>query len=424
MSPLPSELFLALRYLRPRRTFVSVITVISTLGAMLGVAVLIIVIAVMSGFDREWRERILGCNAHLKIAIPNAVMREYAGLLSLLSTNPAVRGAAPFVLEQVLMVGKPIVGSDAPIRGPVLRGVDPDLESKISVLPSSLIQGEFDLNGRGLVVGSEIAREMELSVGDHVTIYSPNSIRRMEKSLRDGKKEADLGADYEVRGVFDVGFNDFNAMMVVTSLENGQYLYNLDNGIHGIFVMLKDPFQADAMRESLRPLVSSDLAITTWKEDNAQLFGALATEKTMMYVILFVVFIIAAFAIVNSEITFAVSKFKDIGLLKALGASNAYVMRIFLGHSMAVGVLGVGLGYALGRLFLHHINDILNLVRSMTGFDMLPAAIYQIRELPYEVLPLDVAIICGGGFLICTAAGLLPAWLAARLDPVEALRHE
>jgi lipoprotein-releasing system permease protein len=188
--------------------------------------------------------------------------------------------------------------------------------------------------------------------------------------------------------------------------------------------MLKDPFRAKEVRDRMSGALGKDFYISTWMEDNAQIFGALATEKTMMYIILFVVFIIAAFAIVNSEITFAVSKFQDIGLLKSLGASDGQVMRIFLAHSMAVGLIGSGAGYALGRVFLYYINDILELVRTKLGFDMLPAAIYQISQLPYELLALDVAIICGGSFIICVAAGLLPAWLAARLNPVEALRHE
>ncbi len=423
MSPLPCEMFLALRYLRPRRTFVSVITVISTIGVTLGVAVLIIVIAVMSGFDREWRDRILSCNAHLKIAKPDGVMHDYGRILSLLSTNPYVRGAAPYVMGQVLIKSQPR-GGEALIRGPVLRGVDPQIEPKVSALPSSVIKGTFDLEGRGLVVGSEIAREMGLRVGDHLAVYSPRSLERMEKTRGQTNAEAVLPDDYEVRGVFDVGFNDFNAMMIVSSLENAQDLYGLDGGVHGVLVMLKNPFEAELVQRQVQPLVGPGYRVSTWMEDNDQIFKALATEKTLMYIILFVVFVIAAFAIVNSEITFAVSKFKDVGLLKALGAANRQVMWTFLGHSMAVGVLGVGLGFGLGRVFLHYINDLVNLIRTMARFDPLPASIYQIHELPYEILPLDVAIICGGGFLICVIAGLIPARLAARLDPVEALRNE
>jgi lipoprotein-releasing system permease protein len=423
MSPLPCELFLALRYLRPRRTFVSVITVISILGVTLGVAVLIVVIAVMSGFDREWRDRILSCNAHLKIVKPESVLRDYAVVAHIVSTNPSVRGVAPFVIGQVLIKSQPRHG-DALIRGPVVRGVDPLLEPQVSNLSTSIVRGTFDLSGKGLVAGSEIGREMGLNVGDHVAVYSPRSLAQMEKTRGQTNAEAVLPDDFEVRGFFDVGFNDFNSMMVVTSLENAQDLYGLDNAVHGLFVMLKDPFRAAAVAKELQVALGPQLRVVTWMEENAQLFGALATEKTMMYIILFVIFIIAAFAIVNSEITFTVSKFRDIGLLKALGAGNGQVMSIFLGHSIAVGMVGVALGLGVGRVFLLYINDVLTLIRDRVGFDLLPAAIYQVQHLPYQILPLDVTIICGGSFLICVLAGLIPASLAARLDPVEALRNE
>lgn len=425
MSRLPFELFLALRYLRPKRTFVSVITLISIIGVMLGVAVLIIVIAVMSGFDREWRERILSFNAHLKIVKTESTMPNYALAMSLVATNPNVKGVAPYVLGQVLVKSQPASG-DAMIRGPVLRGIDPRHESNVSVLPKSIApdKGKFDLRGKGVVVGTEFARDMRLNVGDHLAVYSPRSLEKMEKARNRADAEAILPEDFEVRGIFDVGFNDFNFMMIVTSLENAQELYGLDNSVHGLYVMLHDPFKVNEVRDQLQRALGPDYHGLTWMEENSQIFGALATEKTMMYVILFIVMIVASFAIVNSEITFAVNKMKEIGLLKALGAYNRQVMVIFLSHSMGVGLLGVGLGLLVGRVALAYMNNLLNAIRSLAHTDLLPAGIYQIHELPYLLLPIDVAIICGGGFLICVLAGFLPAWQAARLAPVEALRNE
>ncbi len=422
---MPFELSLALRYLRPKRTFVSVITLISIIGVMLGVAVLIIVIAVMSGFDREWRERILSFNAHLKIVKTESTMPNYALAMSLVATNQNVKGVAPYVLGQVLVKSQPASG-DAMIRGPVLRGIDPRHESNVSVLPKSIApdKGKFDLRGKGVVVGTEFARDMRLNVGDHLAVYSPRSLEKMEKARNRADAEAILPEDFEVRGIFDVGFNDFNFMMIVTSLENAQELYGLDNSVHGLYVMLHDPFKVNEVRDQLQRALGPDYHGLTWMEENSQIFGALATEKTMMYVILFIVMIVASFAIVNSEITFAVNKMKEIGLLKALGAYNRQVMVIFLSHSMGVGLLGVGLGLLVGRVALAYMNNLLNAIRSLAHTDLLPAGIYQIHELPYLLLPMDVAIICGGGFLICVLAGFLPAWQAARLAPVEALRNE
>jgi lipoprotein-releasing system permease protein len=246
--------------------------------------------------------------------------------------------------------------------------------------------------------------------------------------MRKASSKADADAipadDFEVRGIFDVGFNDFNRGLIVMSLKDAQNLYNLGDMVHGLYVMLQDPFQVEAAARQLRSALGPDYRMILWTKENAEIFGALATEKTMMYIILFVVMIVAAFAIVNSEITFAVNKMKEIGLLKSLGAANRQVMWIFLSHSVAVGVLGVGLGFGLGLLFLHNLNNILHAARDWIGFELLPPAIYQINEVPYELLPHDAMIIGGGGFLICVLAGLLPAWKASRLQPVEALRSE
>jgi lipoprotein-releasing system permease protein len=423
MSPLPCELFLALRYLRPRRTFVSVITVISVVGVTLGVAVLIIVIAVMSGFDREWRDRILSCNAHLKVVKQDSVLQDPAAVMKIVSSNRAVRGVAPFVMGQVLIKSQPRNG-EALIRGPVLRGVDPEQESKVSVLPASIIRGSFDLSGKGVVVGSEIAREMGLQIGDHLAVYSPRSLERMEKTRGQTNAEMVLPDDFEVRGVFDVGFNDFNYMMIVTSLENAQELYGLNGGVHGLFVMLKDPFRAEAVAGELQPALGPGLRVITWVQENAQIFGALVSEKNMMFYLLFFIMIVAAFGITNSQITFVVHKTREVGLLKALGASGRQVMMIFLAQSVAVGVIGVILGLGLGLLALAYRNPFLHLMTQVTGRELLPAAIYQIHELPAQIMASDIAVICGGSFVICVLAGLFPAWKAGRLEPVEALRHE
>lgn len=421
---MPFELGLALRYLRPKRTFVSVITVISILGVMLGVAVLMIVIAVMSGFDREWRERILSFNAHLKVVHRSGLMKDWRGPLQHIQVNKNVKGVAPFILTQVMMQTQPHDTNEYPlVSGPGLRGIDPDLEGNVSVLPNRIVRGEYDVSGHGLLIGIELANELGLRVGDHVDILSASSLADYRKAKTKGD-ETVVPDDYEVRGIFDVGFNDFNRMLIITSLRNAQQLQNIRGHVHGLYVMLRDPFQFEEARKQLQHELGPDYKIISWTEENATIFGALATEKTMMYIILFVVMIVAAFAIVNSEITFAVNKMKEIGLLKSLGAADRQVMFIFMGHSVAVGILGVGLGVAVGLLFLFNLNNILHAARSWAGFELLPAAIYQISEVPYQLLPLDMAIICGGGFLICVLAGLLPAWKASRLQPVEALRNE
>lgn len=548
MSRLPFELFLGLRYLRPRRTFVSVLTVISILGVTLGVAVLVIVIAVMAGFDREWRTRILSFSADIEVSPANGLMRDFALPMRVIESNRNVTGVAPFVLCQVLMEVPARAGTqgEAVFRAPLLRGVDPVLEGRVSVLTNSIKMGAFDLSGRSVLVGIELARDTRLHVGDHVSIYSPHWIQTLRQNYGKANAEAPLPDDYTVKGIFDVGFNDFNAMTIVTSLENAQELYRLNDGqVHGLYVRLNDSFQADAMsvpiRQALNASVppefaSEDLAdletlalrlrqgsdpvaglvwrgfapatreqvsrfvetgtnrpavvaalvrelntvvqgpalyseevfkgarlpaatkelvaahptgaslarlnwrllveawpgdlaatryqVVTWTEKYGQLFATLMGEKNMMYYILFFITIVAAFGITNSQITFVVHKTREIGLLKGLGASGRQIMLLFLSQSVVVGITGVVLGLGMGLTALAWRNEFLHLMNRVAGRNLLPEAIYQIGELPCEILPGDLAIICGGSFLICLLAGLLPAWKAGRLNPVEALRYE
>src|SRR5262249_1922301 len=181
MSRLPFELLLALRYLRPKRTFVSVITLISVLGVTLGVAVLIIVISVMSGFDEQLRDKILGFNTHIKVVQPGKSIRNYRDLMRLVSSNQNVRAVAPLVLEQVLIETEPAGGGQSEVDGPWLRGIDPKLETNITVLPNRIVEGKFDVADRGLLVGSEVARSLNLEVGDRVTIHSPSEIKKWKE---------------------------------------------------------------------------------------------------------------------------------------------------------------------------------------------------------------------------------------------------
>ena len=420
---MPFELFLALRYLRPKRNFVSIITVISIIGVMLGVAVLMIVIAVMSGFDREWRVKILSASAHMKVLPPGGLMRDYKTPMAIVERSPFVKGVSPFIMSQVMLETQPANTNENPlISGPVLRGIHPEREAQVSVLPKSVIRGEYDLSGHGILLGSTLAHDLRVDVGDHVAILSANTLAKWRQTKN--KDEAILPDDFTVRGIFNIGFDDFDRMMIVSSLESAQDLQNLGGQVHGLYIMLHDPFKVEEARLDFLRKLGPNYDLVSWTEENETIFGALATEKTMMYIILFVVLIVAAFAIVNSEITFAVNKMKEIGLLKSLGASNRQVMSIFMGHSVGIGIFGVGLGFALGMLFLTNLNNILRWLEKLTRVNLLPASIYKISNVPYELLPLDVGIICGGSFLICMLAGLLPAWKASRLQPVEALRNE
>jgi lipoprotein-releasing system permease protein len=424
MSKLPFELLLALRYLRPKRTFVSIITLISILGVALGVAVLMIVISVMSGFDHDLREKILGFNAHLKVFANNKPLENYAPVMNLVASNKNVRGVAPFVLGQVLVVTQPPKGQSKLTGAPWVRGVDPARESSVSVLPQNVVAGKFDLSGRGIVVGSQFAENLNLSVGDRISIYSPADIEKMEKQHGKSDEEAVLPDDYTVNGIFDVGYFEYNANIVVTSLENAQDLYNLDDNVHGLMVMLNDPYQAPQVRQQLLSVLGPGYNISTWTEENSGILNALLVEKNVMFYLLFFIVLVAALCILSAQITFVVQKTREIGMLKALGASNLQISGVFLSQSAIIGVLGVISGYGLGMLALTYRNGFLHFMNRLTGFELFPASIYGFGDLPAVIDPHDIAVICGLSFVICILGGVLPAIRAGRLKPVEALRYE
>jgi lipoprotein-releasing system permease protein len=430
MSRLPFELFLALRYLRPKRTFVSVITLISILGVALGVAVLIIVISVMSGFDHDLREKILGFSAHLTVTESGSAMKNYRQAAALIAQNKSVRGVSPFVLGPVLVETQGDTNRPQLVDAPMLRGVDPANEAKVSNLPNEILPGgKFDLSGRGLIVGVDFASNLRLQVGDQVSIYSPREIKKM-KEARDRKQDvAILPDDYEVRGIFDTGYYEYNARVIVTSLANAQDLYDLDNSVHGLFVKLDNPYQAALVKKQLEQalnykLVEGTFYAQTWMDQNSGILSALIVEKNVMFYLLFFIVLVAALCILSAQITFVIQKTREIGMLKALGATKLQISGIFLGQSAIIGVIGVAAGYGLGMLAVTYRNEFLHFMRSATGWELFPASVYGFGELPALITPGDVAIICISSFVICIFGGLLPAIRAGRLQPVEALRYE
>jgi lipoprotein-releasing system permease protein len=428
MSKLPFELLLALRYLRPRRTFVSIITLISILGVALGVAVLIIVISVMSGFDHDLREKILGFNPHLAViqtnGTINGTMKNYQAVADKIVVNKNVRSVSPFVVGPVLVETQGDTNRPAYQEAPYMRGMNPATDGNASQLSNNIVAGTFDLSGHGMVVGSYFASSLHLQVGDTLSVYSAREIKKMKAAYDRKEYETILPADYEVRGIFDVGYFDYDAHYVITSLDNAQDMYDLDDSVHGLFVMLDDPYQAAAVKLQLEQSLGDDFCISTWMEQSSGILNALIVEKNVMFYLLFFIVLVAALCILSAQITFVIQKTREIGMLKALGASKLQISGIFLFQSAIIGVIGVTSGFGLGMLAVHYRNEFLHFMRNVTGWELFPASVYGFGELPALITPGDVAVICITSFVICILGGLLPAWRAGRLKPVEALRYE
>jgi len=424
MSKLPFELLLALRYLRPKRTFVSIITLISMLGVTLGVMVLIVVISVMSGFDKELRDKILGFSPHIRIThFDNRSMSEYATLAHEISGIAVIKGVAPYVIGQVLIETQPSFGS--PLEAaPYFRGVDPSIEGNVSILPESMVAGEFDLDGRSVLVGSDFARDLNIRVGDRIAIYSVKDVRRIREARRKGEEVAVAAEDFTVRGIFNVGYYEFDANWIVVSLENAQEFNDLDESVHGLMVMIQDPDNAGNVRKEIAAVIGPEYQISLWTEENSSLLNAILVEKNVMFIVLFFVMIVAAFGITSTQITFVVQKTREIGMLKAVGCTSGQISRLFLSQSAFVAVTGVLCGFGLGMLALHYRNEFLGFMNRHMGFELFPADIYGFNLLPALIVPHDILIICGSALVISILGGVIPAWKAGRLEPVEALRHE
>ncbi len=426
MSKLPFELLLALRYLRPRRSFVSIITVISIIGVALGVAVLIIVISVMSGFGHDLREKILGFYPPIEITEYGTPMGNYEALMRQVSSNQNVTGIAPFVVGPVLVETQPTNGG-ALFSTPIIKGADVNTESSVTSWPQTILPGgSYDLSGQTIIVGSDYADENNLTVGDHISIFSPSELKKMADEIQHGRtnQEAILPDDYTVSGIFDTGYYDYDDHFIITSLENAQDLYNLDDNVHGLSVKLRDPSLASEVKSQLEATLGPNYQIITWEEKNRAFLGAITVEKSMMYYIMFFIVIVASFGITCTLITFVVMKTREVGLMKAVGASNYQVMLVFVLQSVVISIFGVASGLALGLLALYFRNDFLHFMNRVTGWELFPASIYGFNELPAIISPRDLIIICGGSFIICLLAAILPARHASTMNTVEALRYE
>lgn len=424
-SVISSSFFLAARYLKPKRAFLSVITFVSVLGVTLGVTVLILVLSVMTGFQRELQRKVIGFDAHLTIS-RDGLVDHWQKFMKPIAAVAEVKKVAPFV------EGPVILEFQHRRLTPVMRGIDPEKEAN---LKKFIKEGTFDLNGDTALVGSEMASLLGIQVGDRITIYSSHNINQILEELdriKNGKEKANvdllrqlvLPTELTVAGIFETGRYQYDSEFLLVPLHIGQELYGLGDSVHRLSVWIQDADRANLVQQALRQELPEDFAVTTWMDANRQLFDAIAMERHVMFFLLMFIILVAAFGIMNTLITVTVQKTREIGILKALGARTSQIINIFLIQGMVVGFIGVVTGLALGMTLIRWRNEVSYALSSILGIEIFPRSVYQFSQIPAEVVPSDVVLICISAFVICSVAALIPAWIASRMDPVKALRCE
>ena len=408
---LPFSAFLATRYLRPRRSIVSVVTVLSLMGVMLGVAILMIVLSIMNGFAELWNQKFLGFSDHITITSKFGPLADDEDLLDSLAEVEGVSGVASLIRDLVLIRH----GSETlPV---VVVGTDPDRLSDVSTVSESIIAGDPDgLYRDEVFMGAHLASRLRVFPGQDVLLISARSIAREDELV--------LPEEPRVAAVYQVGEYDFDSRFVFVSLEKARDLFDVEEGYHSIRVQLEEPMYPDRIREMLRQQLGPDYTLRTWREDenNSTYLQAIENEKSMMFLLLISVAGVAMFCVTATLIIVGVQKTREIGLLQAIGFTPGRIMFVFLIYGWTLSLLGVIAGIVSGQVFLHYRNEIVQGMRSAWGVEVFPASVYKLAEIPSRTDWMDMVTVVILVFVFSTLASLLPALRAAWMNPVDALR--
>lgn len=410
-----AERLIAWRYLRPRREegFISIVAGFALLGIALGVATLIVVLAVMNGFRAELLGRVLGVNGHATIVAGPQGIADFDALARRLATAPGVIGVMPYVEGQVMaQAGGVAVGA-------LVRGVQAeDLDGR-NVIGASIVAG----NAAALaepgtaLLGSRMASRMGLTIGDAVTLLSPKGAATALGSVPRVKT-------FRVGGIFEVGMYDYDSTFLFIPLNDAQAFFQLPGAVSAIEVKVADPERIAAYRSELARLADGLGRVVDWQQLNSHFFAALQVERNVMFLILTLIILVAAFNIVTGITMLVRSKTRDIAILRSMGATRAAVTRIFLLAGATIGIVGTAAGFVLGLAFASNIDTIRRGLEALTGAELWAAEIRFLSQLPAKVEAGDVLSVVAMGLALSFLATLYPAWRAARLDPVEALRYE
>jgi lipoprotein-releasing system permease protein len=409
------EWMLSLRYLRARRRegFISVIAGFSFLGIMLGVATLIIVMAVMNGFRQELLSKILGLNGHLLIQPLESPLTDYAAVADRISKVDGIYLAAPLVEGQAL-ASSPFNASGVVVRG--MLGAD---LAKLSQISSNIKQGTLDGfdNGQGLAIGRRLAEQLSVRAGDNITLVSPRgAVTPMGTTPR-------IKA-YKIAAVFEIGMSEYDSAFVFMPLTEAQAYFNRAGDVTAIEIYTDDPDRIDRFRQSVTDAAARPIYMIDWRQRNATFFNALQVERNVMFLILTLIVLVAALNIVSGLIMLVKDKGSDIAILRTMGATQGAMMRVFLITGASIGVVGTFVGFLLGTIVCLNIEEIRRFLSWLTNTELFSPELYFLSKLPADMNLKETLAVLVMALGLSLLATLYPSWRAARLDPVEALRYE
>jgi lipoprotein-releasing system permease protein len=415
------EWFIGLRYLKAKRkqAFISIITLISIAGVTVGVMALIVVLAVMSGFEQTLKEKILGTQAHLVVLeASQGGMDRYEEVMKKVEEVKGVVSAAPFIVSQVML------SSESNVFGVVLKGIDPDRVGKVTELATNLKAGHLedlkrDKEGElpGIILGVELSKHLSVSLNDTIQVISPLGTMTPMGMMPKMKR-------FRVEGIFYSGMYEFDNTMAYVSIKSAQKFFGMGDRVSGIEIKTNDIYQVKKIGTEIRRKLGFPFWTKDWMEMNRNLFSALRLEKIAMFIILILIVLVAAFNIISTLIMVVMEKNKDIAILKSMGAPSRSILKIFIIEGGVIGVVGTILGTILGLGAAFNLEKITGFVENLFGFKILSSDVYYIDKLPSQVNPFDVTMIVVTAILISLLATLYPSWRASKLDPAEALRYE
>jgi lipoprotein-releasing system permease protein len=410
------EFFIGLRYTRAkqRTRFISFITAISVVGMGLGMMVLITVLSVMNGFQREIRTRILGVASHMQVSGPNNTLADWERVAKQALRHEQVVAVAPFISAQGLLT------HGSAVRGAFIRGVLPQHEERVAAFAQHMRSGRLDAlraGEFGIILGAQLARALGVGAGDRVVLVAPQG-QVTPAGLLPRLRQ------FTVVGVFHVDHFEYDSGLALVHLEDAGRLFRFDGTVSGVRLKLKDLFQSMTVARELTRMIEGDVYISDWTMQHANLLRAIQIEKRMMFLIIFLIIAVAAFNIVSSLVMAVKDKQADIAILRTLGASPWSITGIFMVQGTMIGVLGTVLGVAGGVTLALNVESAVLFIETLFGFKFFAQDVYLISDLPSELQAPDVIVTAAASFILSLLATIYPSYRAAKINPAEALRYE